>query len=351
MAIAVATGLVALAACGNAAPNRVQAGAPPRALGPVSVAANVQATRVGPCSLPASGIAPANGCPGGTATIGGCSVFPADNPWNQRVDSLPVRADSANYIAAIQNDGRNNGGPNLHLDFYSDPTVGIPVEVVPANQPLVPITYTAYGNESDPGPFPIPPNAAMEGNGAGDSHVLVVRQGECVLYELYYAHPDGHGGWTAQSGARWPLNSNALRPLHWTSADAAGLPIMPGLARYEEVAAGHIDHALRFTVTQTQNGFILPATHAASTGGAGAYSPPMGMRLRLKASFDRSGFDGQARVILDALAKYGMIVADNGSNWYISGKNDGRWSDPDLHRIYGISGDNFEVVDTGPIQR
>ena len=177
-----------------------------------------------------------------------------------------------------------------------------------------------------------------------------MRQGECVLYELYNAHPDGQGGWNADSGARWPLNSNALRPIHWTSADAAGLPIVPGLVRQEEVAAGHIDHALRFTVVRTQNGFILPATHAASNGG-GANSPPMGMRLRLKASFDRSAYNGQARVILDALAKYGMIVADNGANWYISGQAEPGWIDSDLHRLYGISGDNFEVVDTGPIQR
>ncbi|MFI4927890.1 MAG: hypothetical protein ACHP7E_09425 [Burkholderiales bacterium] len=280
------------------------------------------------------------------ATLGGCQVFPANNAWNQDVSGLPVDANSANYLVAIAAQG---GNQFLHADFGSDPTYGIPYIVVPAGQPMVPITFTAYGDESDPGPYPVPQNAPVEGgpNSTGDRHVIVVQQGACKDYELYNAYPNGTG-WNADAGAVWTLNSNALRPFGWTSADAAGLPILPGLAKFDEIAAGPITHALRFTVSKTQKGYILPATHYASSSTA-TNLLPMGARLRLKASFDTSKFTGEARVILDGLKKYGMIVADNGSNWYISGATDPRWNDNDLNQLKTVPGSAFEVVQTGPI--
>jgi hypothetical protein len=273
--------------------------------------------------------------------IGGCDVFPSDNAWNQDVSALPVDSRSANYIASI-----NAGGKTLlHPDFGSDPTYGIPFMVVPASQPLVPINFVEYGSESDPGPYPIPASAPVEAG--SDNHVLVVRQNECKLYELYHAAFTGPG-WDAGSGAVWDLRSNALRPAGWTSADAAGLPILPGLARYDELAAGEIRHALRFTVWRSQRGYILPATHAAGATNDPNY-PPMGLRLRLKASYDISGFTGHARVILTALKTYGMIVADNGSSWFISGATDPRWNDTDLSQLKSVPGTAFEAVQTGPV--
>jgi hypothetical protein len=217
------------------------------------------------------------------------------------------------------------------------------------SQPPVPVNFTAYGDESDPGPYPVPVTAPVEG-GAGstdDRHVLAIDADHCVLYEMYRAFPRP-GRWDADSGAVFNLRSNALRPDGWTSADAAGLPIFPGLARYDEVAGGAITHALRFTVVRTQRGFIHPATHFASSSTDPAL-PPMGLRLRLKAGFDTSGSHGQARVVLDALKRYGMIVADNGSNWYITGAADSRWDDNNLNQLKTIPGSSFEVVDTGPI--
>ncbi len=275
--------------------------------------------------------------------IGGCEIFPSDNAWNQDVSTLPVDSRSANYIASIN----AGGATRLHPDFGSDPSYGIPFVVVPASQPLVPITFVEYADESDPGPYPIPANAPVEGG--GDRHVLVVRQNECKLYELYHAAFTGPG-WNAGSGAVWNLRSNALRPAGWTSADAAGLPILPGLARYDEVNAGEIRHALRFTVWRSQNGYILPATHAAGATDDPNY-PPMGLRLRLKANYDISGFTGHARVILTALKKYGMIVADNGSSWFISGATDSRWNDDDLNQLKSVPGNVFEVVQTGTVVR
>jgi hypothetical protein len=214
----------------------------------------------------------------------------------------------------------------------------------------VAITYDAYGDESDPGPFPIPLDAPIEGGSAsdGDRHVLVVQQGTCQLFELYRAFPTA-GGWTADAGARFDLSSNALRPLGWTSADAAGLPILPGLVRYDEVAAGSIDHAIRVTFSQTQRGYILPATHFASSS-TDPDLPPMGLRLRLAASYDISALTGQARVIATAMQRYGLIVADNGSNWFFQGGTDPRWNDDDLSQLKAIPGSAFEVVDTGPVQ-
>jgi len=284
---------------------------------------------------------------GGTApVIAGCQVFPQDNAWNRDISQLPVHPNSANYMSKLASLG---GNQKLHADFGSYTGYGIPFVVVPSSQPMVPITFTAYGDESDPGPYPIPPDAPVEGgsNSDGDRHVLVLQQGTCKLYEMYRAFKNATG-WSADSGAIWDLNTGALRPAGWTSADAAGLPILPGLVRKDEVDGGQITHALRFTVSRTQRGYVLPATHWASS-----YTDPnllpMGARLRLKASFDTSQFTGDARVILEALKKYGMIVADNGSNFYITGASDSRWDDADLDQLKTVPGSAFEVVDTGPI--
>jgi hypothetical protein len=283
------------------------------------------------------------GAAGSGPEVGGCSVFPADNAWNTRIDSAPVHPDSDAIITRIQAEG----GDNLHPDFGEHAEYGIPFVVVPPDQPELPITYTAYGDESDPGPFPIPLDAPVEGGAAadGDRHVLVVRQGTCELFELYRAFPVG-AGWEADSGVRWNLNSNELRPAGWTSADAAGLPILPGLVRHEEVAAGSIDHALRITFSTTRRAYILPATHFASTR-ADADLPPMGLRLRLRGDFDVTTLTGQARVIAVAMQRYGVIVADNGSNWFFQGAPSPGWDDDDLDQLKSISGSAFEVVYTG----
>lgn len=281
--------------------------------------------------------------PPGGPSLGGCPMFPRDNPWNQRVDTLPVRADSAAIISRIQ----GLGGQRLHPDFGANPSYGIPFVVVPGDQPLVPITYVAYGDESDPGPFPVPLDAPVEAG--NDRHVLVLRRGTCELFELYRAFRAGPG-WQADSGARFDLRSNALRPLGWTSADAAGLPILPGLVRYDEVASGRIEHALRVTFPRTQRGYILPATHFASSD-TDPTLPPMGLRLRLRSDYDLSGVTGHALVIARALQRYGLLVADNGSSWYISGATDPRWDDVDLGQLKRIPGWAFEVVDTGPVLR
>jgi len=277
--------------------------------------------------------------------IGGCQVFPSDNAWNQDISQAPLLSNSAGIIATIQ----GNGGTRLHPDFGENSDYGIPFVVVPGDQPLVPITYTAYGDESDPGPFPIPADAPVEGGNAstGDRHVLVLRADTCDLFELYRAFRSTNG-WRADSGARFDLRSNALRPLGWTSADAAGLPILPGLVRNDEVAAGEIKHAIRVTFSRTRSGYVLPATHFASDDG-NVNLPAMGMRLRLKASFDTSQLTGQARVIAVAMQRYGLIVADNGSNWFFQGAPSAGWNDDDLNQLKAISGSNFEVVDTGPV--
>jgi hypothetical protein len=278
--------------------------------------------------------------------VGGCAVFPDDNPWNQDVSREPLRADSAAIIATIQ----SNGGTRLHPDFGENPDYGIPFVIVPADQPGVAIDYVAYGDESDPGPFPIPSDAPIEGGAGavGDRHVIVLQSGTCELFELYRAFRDGPG-WRADSGARFDLSSNDLRPLGWTSADAAGLPILPGLVRYDEVESGAIRHAIRVTFSRTRRGYILPATHAASSR-TDPTLPPMGLRLRLRASFDLGGLTGQARVIAEAMQRYGLIVADNGSNWYFQGAPSAGWDDDDLRQLTAISGADFEVVDTGPVR-
>jgi hypothetical protein len=279
----------------------------------------------------------------GGPAIAGCPIFPADNVWNARVDLLPVDPHSADYIATI---GPDTG---LHPDFGSGTwdggPIGIPYAVVPGGQPPVSVTFD-YADESDPGPYPVPADAPIEGGPAssGDRHVLLVDSGNCVLYELYSAYPRPDGSWHAGSGAIFDLRGDALRPAGWTSADAAGLPILPGLARYDEVAAGAIRHALRFTVAHTRNQFVWPARHQASSSGNPAY-PPMGQRFRLKAGFDVSRFPASVQVILVALKFYGMIVADNGSNWYVSGAPDERWNNDELHMLNQVHGSDFEAVD------
>jgi hypothetical protein len=271
-----------------------------------------------------------------------CPILPASNPINQDISHAPVDPDSAQYIAAIGASG------HLHADFGSNPSYGIPYTVVGPHQPRVPISFSEYGEESNPGPYPVPLNAPVEGSGEeGDRHVLVLQQGSCKLYELYAARRSG-AGWEAGSGAVFNLRSNALRPEGWTSADAAGLPIFPLLVRYPEVHAGQIDHALRVTVEQTQRGYIHPATHFASDSSDPSL-PPMGLRLRLKAGFNLAGYHGEALVVLRALKRYGLIVADNGSSWYITGAPDPRWNDEDLNQLKTVPGSAFQAVRTGPI--
>jgi hypothetical protein len=271
------------------------------------------------------------------------SVFPYDNIWNVPVDTLPVAANSAAYVNTI------GAGKTMHADFGSGTwdggPIGIPFVAVPGTQARVPVTFD-YADESDPGPYPIPPNAPIEGgpDSSGDRHVLVVDQDNCILYELFDAWPQANGSWQAGSGAIFNLRSNALRPAGWTSADAAGLPILAGLVRYDEVAAGEIRHALRFTAPQTRQAYVWPARHYASSL-TGSQYPPMGQRFRLKAGYDISGFAPDVRVILAALKKYGMILADNGSAWYLSGAPDERWDNDDLHQLSQIPGSAFEAVD------
>ena len=280
---------------------------------------------------------------GGGPTLGGCSVFPADNPWNRDVSNDPVDPNSANYIASI-----SQGATYLHADFGSPAEYGIPYVVVPGSQPFVSITFNEYGDESDPGPYPVPSNAPVEAG--SDRHVLVLNSGNCTLYEMYHATKNASGpGWSAGSGAVFHLGSNALRPESWTSCDQAGLPILPGLVRYDEVTAGEIKHALRFTVWRPQRVWVHPATHYGTSSNAN--DPPMGMRVRLKASFDRSRYHGQARVVLEAARKYGLFVADTGTSWFITGATDPRWDDTDLDQLKTVPGSAFEVVQLGTIYR
>lgn len=277
-----------------------------------------------------------------------CQIFPADNAWNQRVDSLPVASDSSTLINSI------GGDANAHADFgsgkYDGGPIGIPFVVVGKSQKRVKISFD-YADESDGSRYPIPRKAPIEGGSKadGDRHVLVVDKSRCRLYELYDAHPKSGGrSWHAGSGAIYNLKSNKLRPSGWTSADAAGLPILPGLARYDEVAKGEIDHALRFTAPKTRNQFVYPARHFASSD-ADPSLPPMGLRVRLKASVDIASFPKQSRVVLTAMRRYGMILADNGSPWYVSGAPDRHWNNDDLHSFGNLSGRDFEVVGTSSL--
>jgi hypothetical protein len=241
----------------------------------------------------------------------------------------------------------------VHADFGSGTwdggPIGIPYVDVPGSQPKVAVTFD-YDDESDPGPYPIPPGAPIEGGPSsdGDRHVLVLDRDNCILYELYHAFPQPDGSWDAGSGAIFDLGSHALRPAGWTSADAAGLPILPGLVRYDEVAAGEIRHALRFTAPQTRRAYVWPARHYASSL-TGMQYPPMGQRFRLRADFDISGFSDEVQVILQALKRYGMILADNGSPWFISGAPDGGWDDDALHDLHQVHGSDFEAVDVSSL--
>ena len=303
-------------------------------------------------------------------TIAGCQILPTNNVWNTPVDLLPALADSA---ARIQYTNTHCTGvgcvprTTLKADFgsglWEGAPIGIPYVAVPNGQTMLPIDFDSLGGwpeESDPGPYPIPPGAPIEGGPSsdGDRHVLVVRQGSCILYELYHSWPEGQNGcavpgsppgWCGLSGAVYTLASNALRPDGWTSADAAGLPILPGLARFPEVAAGEIRHALRFTVEVTRETYIWPARHEAGST-MDALAPPMGLRLRLRNSFDVTPFSPQARAVLSALKKYGMILADNGSNWFISGIPDPGWNNDVLQQLAAVPGTAFEVVDVSSLR-
>lgn len=290
----------------------------------------------------AGGSGPAASAP----TIDGCQVFPADNPWNTDISGNPVHPNSANFIASI---GADTG---LHEDFgtvWQGAPSGIPYCIVPGDQPKLSVTFD-YPDESDPGPYPVPDDPPIEGgpDAEGDRHILMVDVDNATLYELFHSFKT-EDGWRAGSGAIFDLTSNDLRPLGWTSADAAGLPIFPGLVRYDEVVEkGEVNHALRFTCRRTQRGYILPATHFASPS-KDPNLPPMGLRLRLKADYDISGFPPEAQVILTALKKYGLILADNGGDWFISGAPDMRWNTDNLTTLRRVKGSDFEVVDTGPI--
>jgi hypothetical protein len=289
-------------------------------------------------ALSLAALSPAHPLPGARD----CPVFPANNPWNQRVDRLPVAGDSARLIAAI---GLSDP---VHPDFgsglYDGGPIGIPYVVVDGHHTRHYRPSFDYADESDPGPYPIPRNVPIEGGAQsdGDRHAIIVDRRTCTDYELYDLHRQDRG-WSAGSGAIFNLRSNRLRPAGWTSADAAGLPILPGLARWSDVARGSIDHALRFTAPCTAARYIYPARHQAATCGSGFY-PPMGLRVRLKASVSLAGLPRQARIVALALKRYGAILADNGSPWFISGAPDGHWNNDDLHQLDRLTGADFEVV-------
>jgi len=308
-------------------------------ISPTPITTRPRTVNAAPAQLPDLG-------PG--ASLHGARLFPPDNLWNQDISNGPVDPNSARLIASIGVDAV------LHPDFgtvYRGVPNGIPYIVVAGSQTRVPINFTAYGSESDPGPYPIPRNAPIEGgpNSDGDRHVIVVDRDNWRLYEMFGAYPQNNGSWNAKSAAFFDLRSNALRPAGWTSCDAAGLPIFPGLVRYDEVfEQREIRHALRFTIQHTRRAYVSPARHYAGyTDDPNV--PPMGMRVRLKASFDISKFSPSNQVILRALKRYGMFVADNGSNWFLSGAPDPRWSDDDLGMLKTIKGSSFEVVKMGTV--
>ena len=328
-----------------------------------AAAALVAAATLAPAALaaPVSGALATNaalraGATAATAAYGiGAPIpfrlFPVDNAWNAPVDQLPLDPDSAAYIAHM------SPGTGLHPDFgtvWEGAAIGIPYVVVSGAQARVAIHFVEYGDESDRGPYPVPGSAPVEGAGGsladGDRHVLVLDADNQKLYELYHAVKQPDGSWNAGSGAIWDLTSDKLRPAGWTSADAAGLPILPGLARYDEIVTeGVLDHALRFTVSETQRKYLYPATHYASDS-TDPSLPPMGLRVRLKAGFDVGGFPPAVQVVLRGLKKYGMMVADNGSDWYVGGAPDARWDDDALHTLDQVKGSDFEVVDSRALQ-
>lgn len=272
----------------------------------------------------------------GPPTVGSCTVFPADNIWNTPIDTLPVDSHSAAYIANI--------GATSPVRY----DMTMPYVTVPGTQPKVPVVFSSP-TESDPGPYPIPPDAPVEGNGVpGDQHVIVIDRDNCILYEMFKSVKQADNSWTAVGGSIFNLNSNALRPAYWSSADAAGLPIYPGLMKYDEVAAGEIRHAIRFTAPSTQRLFVWPGRHYASTN-TDPNLPPMGQRFRLKASFDISGFSPRMQVILKAFKKYGLILADNGLPWFFQGVPDSRWDDNELYTLRQVVGSNLEAVNVSSL--
>jgi hypothetical protein len=315
-----------LAACGSG-PAKAKPAVAPASSGPATAAAS------GDPSASASAAATASP-PDRNAP---CAIFPANNVWHADVSKLPVHASSSAWVASI---GTTKPG---HPDF--GPGFGIPITTVPPGQATTKVTFQ-YARDSDPGPYPIPPNPKIEGGAgsSGDRHVILYDQRGCKAYELYAAYPNPGGTWKAGSGAIFDLRGNSLRPAGWTSADAAGLSILAGLVRYDEVAAGRIDHAIRFTAPRTRNAFIWPARHQASSSSDAAL-PPMGARFRLKASVDTTRFGSQARVVAEALKRYGAILADNGSSWFFSGTDDSRWSNDSLSGLKTLRGSDFEVVD------
>jgi hypothetical protein len=292
------------------------------------------------------GAHPAVSAPSGPAQP--CTIFPADNVWHADISRLRVRRDSATLVASI------GAGSPVHADFgagsWDGGPIGIPITRVGAGQARVPVTFQ-YSAESDHSPYPVPRDAAIEGGprAQGDRHVIVLDTAACRDYELFAAWP-ASGGWRAGSGAIFDPRGNALRPAGWTSADAAGLAILAGLVRYDEVAAGRIDHAIRVTVPHSRDSYLWPAWHAASDS-SGADLPPMGLRLRLKSSVDISGLPRQAGIVAEAMKRYGLIVADNGSPWFISGEPNSGWHNDDLHALGQLLGRDFEAVDTGALMR
>ncbi|HUM13041.1 MAG TPA: hypothetical protein VLT82_18980 [Myxococcaceae bacterium] len=307
--------------------------------------------RTAPGTDPDGGPVPANPDPAPTPDAGPApqpppparaAIFPPDNPWNTRIDGAPVDPSSEAYIA----DMGANDPLTAAWDAEGD---GIPYVEVGQDQPMVRVSYWGYPDESDPGPFPIPWQAQPDPS--ADRHVIVVDRERGFLYELFQGSRSADGSWNASNGAKWNLRSNDTRPLRWTSADAAGLPIFAGLVRWEEVDSGYIGHALRFVVGHSQKGFVWPATHAAGTCQTWSSCPPMGLRVRLKKDVDISGFSWRMQVILQALKEYGMIVADNGggTSWWLSGAPDPRFSDEETRSLAQIKGRDFEVVKAGPI--
>ncbi len=361
-AVAVAVLIAAaLVACGDstisanlysapsATTTAVPGAGPAASASPRSAPTTAPGTRPAASAPPTNAPAAASGAGAAAPQVGKARILPADNIWNRSVADLPTHAKSAAYLGNI------GLGAKVHPDFGSGlldgGPIGVPFVVVPGTQPKVAIRYTAYGDESDPGPMPIPPDAPIEGgpDADGDRHVLAIDEDNGVLYELYRAFPSPDGSWDAESGAIWPLGSNALRTDGWTSADAAGLPVVPGLARYDEVAGGAIRHALRFTVPRTQRAVLWPATHAASTT-TDANFPPMGLRLRLKANVNIDAYPPQSRAILRCLKEYGMILADNGGALFVSGAPDPGWDNDDLGALSGITAAMLEAVDESGVQ-
>lgn len=306
--------------------------------------------RVGTFVLLAAPLVPAQSCKdislGQQASLNGFVPFPTNDPWRQNISGASVDPNSSGYIGFI---GGSALFPNFGAGLFADGTIGVPYNVV-SGAAKVNINYQAFGDISDPGPMPIPPSTWIEGYPAPgdgeDRHVLVLDRDNCFLYELFNSYLKGDGSWSADSGAVWDLENNNNRPQTWTSADAAGLPIFPGLVRYDEVAAGHIDHALRMTLRRSKAAFVAPATHFAANS-SDPNAAVMGMRLRLKPDFDISSYTPQTKVILQALKTYGMIMADNGSNLYLTGTPDDRWDNDDLRNLRKVPASAFEVIGTG----